>query len=150
MTEKQKRLIKDIKVLFLSLCMGVSFFLLVSLAIAYLEIINPAANPESLIRTGIIANLVAFLVISFGLSFFKRQMQSIRRADPIKKLEKYKTITLIRAASIETAAFVFMILFIYTGAWYLLIEAAAVFAYLLFLFPNEKRISGDLEEDFTN
>lgn len=149
MKEKESRLIKDIKLLYSALCMGVSFFLLVSLAIAYLEIIIPIREPARVVWTGIIANLVAFLAISFGLIFFSRQLQLIRPANTIEKLERYKTLTLIRAASIETASFVFMILFIYTGAWYLLLEAVVVFAFLLYLFPHEKRIFSDLKEDFS-
>ena len=145
MNQQRRNAIKEIRMLYAALIGGMVFFILISLMIDFLAVVIPGYERTKVGWYLVVSNLVALLIIAFALGYFKRQIGIIRKKDLSQRFEPYKVSTLIRAAAIESAVFLFLIFYIYTSSFIFLIEALLVFSLILFLYPSNKRISNDID-----
>lgn len=145
MNQHRRNAVQEIRMLYAALTGGMVFFILISLMIDFLGLMIPGYKISQIGRFLLISNLVALLILAFAFGYFKRQIGIIRKKELSQRFEQYKVSTLIRAAAIESAVFLFLIFYIYTSSFIFLIEALLVFSLILFLYPSNNRISKDID-----
>lgn len=146
MNQHSENIIKELRMLYSVLVAGMVFFILLSLMIDFLGMLVPEYDTESATWFLIISNVAAVLILGFAFGYFKRQLPLIREKALSHRLEQYKVASLIRAAAIESAVFLFLIFYIYTSSAAFLAEALLVFLLIVYFFPNNKRISKDIDD----
>ena len=140
--------IRAIRIIHFALMMGVLLFLLASVfinqqtgALAFEE-----GSPEADIFL-VVSNIIAIAAITGGAFVFRSRLKGIDSLNLQDKLLKYREAHIIRAATIESPAFFFLVCFILFGTPVFIIEAICCFAILGFLFPSTSRIAKEIKHD---
>jgi len=140
--------LKNLRIIHIALMMGVLLFLLASVfinqqtgALAFEE-----GRPEADIFL-LVSNIIALAAITGGTFVFRSRLKGIDSLSLHDKLLKYREAHIIRAATIESPAFFFLVCFILFGTSVFIIEAICCFAILGFLFPSTSRIAKETKHD---
>ncbi|HRW63702.1 MAG TPA: hypothetical protein P5132_09450, partial [Bacteroidales bacterium] len=134
--------LKNLRIIHIALMLGVMFFLLVSVFINQQTgaLAFEKDSPEADIFL-VVSNIIALAAITGGAFVFRNRLKGIDSLNLQDKLLKYREAHIIRAATIESPTFFFLVCFILFGSSIFIIEAICCFAILGFLFPSTSRIA---------
>ena len=105
-------------------------------------------NNDDFINLFLLAtNILAAGGILGGIIVFSKKINKITPSQLTEKLTKYREAMIIRDATIEGAAFFFIVGFMITGSSIFLIEAIVVLVLLIFFFPTNIRIANEMNHD---
>lgn len=144
MTEQVKQELKSIKIIHAALMIGVLSFLLIATFITQ-TVGEIAFKPESFEAKIllIVSNSFAVIAIVAGTTIFKKRLKDVSSLDLTGKLTKYREAMIIRSATIESAAFFFIVCFFLTGSYVFLAEGVFVLSMLIYYFPGNYRIANE-------
>ena len=147
MENKVKVELRMLKIIHAALMISVITFLTISI------ILNKLMGKIVLIDTTtqltiilMLSNLMAFSSVFTGIVVFKKRIRNLD-VDVLIKIQKYKEAMIIRSAAIESASFIFIVLFIITGSQILLAEAFLGLALMIVFFPTNSRIASEINYD---
>ena len=150
MEQNPQQELRSMKIVYIALVMGVAFFILITI---YLNQSVGGFMGESEETEGfnniylLVANIMAIGSIMGGILIFSKRIKNIKKFQLSEKLKKYRELMIIRAATIEGAAFLFIVGFMLTGSNIFLFEAIAVLFLLVFFFPTNNRIVNEIKHD---
>lgn len=147
-----KQDLRSIRIVHAGLLLGIFFFLIIT---AYLNhslgggFLEDGDEPgEFSIMLLIVFNVLFIGSVTGGLIVFGKKIKNIEKLELSEKLKKFREASLVRAATIEGAAFMFIVGFMITGVFIFFYEALVVLLLLLFYFPTNNRIAKEIKHDF--
>lgn len=140
--------LKSIKIVHTALSIGVLSFLLIATFITQTVgelAFKPDGFEAKLLL--IISNVFAIIAIILGSKIFKKRLKDIDSLDLEQKLHKYREAMIVRSATIESAAFFFIVSLFLTGSYVFLAEGVIALSILVYFFPVNYRIANETNHD---
>lgn len=150
MEQNLQQELKSMKIIHIALVTGVAFLILISIFLnqSMGDIMIESKENEGFKNIFLlVANILSFGSILAGIMISNKKIQDIEGFQLSEELKKYREVIIIRAATIEGAAFLFIIGFILTGSNIFLLEGIAVLILMLFFFPTKNRIVNKIKHD---
>lgn len=147
MANTQSSDIRAIRIVYIALLLGITFFLLIAF------VLNLKAGPlggndpffEQVLL--IVSTLMAIVSIPSGMIIFKNQTENIHDMNLAEKISVFRSAMIVRASMMEGAGFFFVICIILTGSKISMIEAIIVLAIMILYFPTNTRLADEMKHD---
>jgi len=147
MTHPNSADIKALRIVYIGLMLGVTFFLVIAIALTLktgsIGINDPVFEQVLLI----VSTLMALVGISAGIFIFKNRIENIQDQNFKSKIETFRSAMILRAATMEGAGFFFVVCVVLTGSKVSMIEAIMVLAIMLLYFPTNTRLASEMKHD---
>ncbi len=139
--------LKSIRIIYCGLILGLVIFSTMSFSLIHTT--GAIGNFDEAITEYLllIANFLPLVAIPTGMYIAKKRLVNIDTTGPDEKLGQFQSAMIVRAAMIEGSGYFFLVCFALTGIHIFLIEAIAMIALQLYYFPNNTRISRELNLD---
>ena len=150
MEQDIKQETRSLKIVHIALIIGTAFFLVISFVLnqttgGFIDNGNETNEFKSLLL--IVANVMTVFSIPGGLIIFRQKMKNIDRLLLPQKLPLYRQATIIRAATMEGPAFMFIVGFMLTGSKIFMYEGLGILMFMIFHFPTNSRIARETNID---
>lgn len=147
MTNDSSTDIKAIRIVYITLMLGVTVFLLIAFAVTLkigsLGINDPFFEQVLLV----VSTIMALVSIPSGIIIFKKRTENIQNLILAEKLNIFRSAMIVRAATMEGAGFFFIICIINTGSKISMIEAFVVLVIMFLYFPTNTRLANEMKHD---
>ncbi len=139
---------QSMSVIYASLIMGVVLFGVMTIFVLG----KPAQPQDEMDILGYTAIIFAILMPVGGIYYYNKLIAEVKEADVKTKLTKWRTATLIRAASIEAPCLFCVVNVMLSGADIFIYLYVALLVLMIFNFPTKNRVVNELqinEEELT-
>ena len=149
MKEQMKKDIKSFQIIYSALIAGVAVFMLITV---YLNELGPGFATEDdegftnlLLIVGFVFSIPS---VYAGIFIFNKRTENIESKEIGEKIAIFRSAMIVRAATVEGAAFFFTVVYLITGSLYGLVGGLAGLIILLWFFPSLGRLSNELKHNF--
>lgn len=141
--------IRIIKILHGALTAGALLFTLVVL---FVSLHNESQVKIMPLLYKIMYYAAGFIVFMTALALFQKKVKPLQTfdLDLSAKLDAYRSATLLQAGILEAFALVSTVAYMLTGFNVCMIGAAAMIALMIYLWPSDKKMAGDMAEPLDN
>lgn len=143
-----KQDVKSIKIVYTALIIGIVTFIAVTVYINMIEgtglLGEITDNPFSTTFL-IVINILSVISIYLGIFIFNKKTKNMKSLDYSNKIIIYRSSMIIRAATIEGSAFLFIIGYLLFASIVLLAEAFVILFILIYFFPGNNRLSDEMK-----
>ena len=142
-----KQDVKSIKIVYTALIIGIVTFIAVTV---YINVIEGGLfgeiTEDSFSTTFLtIINVLSVISIYLGIFIFNKKTKDMKSLDYTNKILTYRSSMIIRAATIEGSAFLFIIGYLLFASIVFLAEAFVILFILIYFFPGNNRLSDEMK-----
>ena len=146
MEQTNKQFLKTLRIVHGALIIGLINFLVISVIFNNLDG-EPILVDKTLSTNILLAfNVLALSAIVVGTTISRKRISNLNELSLQEKMEKYRSITVLRSAFFEGAGFLFTVGYFILASQAFLLEALSVLLIMIFLFPTKDRVFKELGE----
>lgn len=139
--------LKSIRLIYCGLILGLVIFSTMSFSLIHSTGAIGSFDDTTIEYLLLVANFLPLIAIPTGILIAKKRLADIKLTGIDEKLGQFQSAIIVRAATIEGSGYFFLVCFALTGVHTFLFEAMAIIALQLYFFPNNSRISRELNLD---